>query len=399
MRANLKHFLARLALIAMITSGLSFRLSAHDLPADRSLAESATANCFTSSSSAAPPLASRSKDERSTAASETAPPTVDDWSRRTLVDCALHQARPVLHALSARPELWKQFSQTTAALSTLCSPAQAVLTKRGLQPKSSLVIAAPDAGVAPHPSSVVLSAASSTAPLPKCGEVYMPYDFHMSDWRFGQFRYHGKTASAPSLVRLPSLVGGISRIPALAEPIIAEPKSHTPTRQSLALADFFQQIDRWQSTTGDALRDGDALTRAAAAMAKSIRGLVVAGGRSLLAGNPASSKASSQNAAPASDLLGPQFVIYDTTIGGQIVSTLAQARVWQLQLPSAPSTIKSQQRLSELLSAGFRPIQTSVLATATDGLERAGQTLLSLSHSLSNFSQTHVASGAQAKRR
>ena len=47
MRTNLKSFLARLALIALITLGVNVRLSAHDLPVDRSLTEDAPTNCFT----------------------------------------------------------------------------------------------------------------------------------------------------------------------------------------------------------------------------------------------------------------------------------------------------------------------------------------------------------------
>ena len=395
MRANLKHFLARVALISLITLGLNVRLFAHDLPADRSLAEAVTEHCFTSGSATVPP-------------------------------------QPAIN------KLWKQFSQTVATLSTMWTRTQNLLDSTSFQPKfelviapsdagvaprpsievpqvateqtqnsldstsfqheSLLVIAPPDAGVAPRPSSNVLPVATERTQPAKAGEVYMPYDFRLSDWRFGQFPYHGKTASAPRPTTLPSLAGGFSSIPSLAIPSIAEIESNPPTRQNVALGGFLQQVERWQCSTCAALSNGAALTRSADVIAESIEHFVTACRSSLLDGKPAPSLVSSpgvsERPAPQSnDLIGPQFVVYDTTVGGHIVLTLAQARAWQLEMPQA------QSRLTELLSAGLKPIQTSVLATATDGLQFAGQTLLNLSRSLSSISEPRVASGPQANHR
>lgn len=357
MRANLKPFLARLALVALITLGLTVRLSAHDLPADRSLAESVTDNCFTSIlAGATPPLApnnfATNNFDIPTPVSQAAAPPAEDWSRRTLLHYAVRQTSPALAALAGQPGLWKQLNNAADALSTLSKHTQNLLNSTCLKHNNLVVIAPPDFGVAPHPGHKILSVATAQirnlrdttsfqhtsllaiappdaglAPRPSsqalpvatahaqpamAGEIYMPYDFHMSDWRFGQFPYHGKTASAPRPAKLPSITGGSSCVPSKSE---------------------------------------------------------------------------------LGDLLGPQFVVYDSTVGGHIVLTIAQASTWQFEMPSATS------RFSQLLSAGLKPIQSSVLATTSHGLQRAGQTLLNLSHSLLNISEPQVASGPQAKNR
>ncbi len=83
MRANLKPFLARLALIALITLGLTVRLSAHDLPADRSLAESVTDNCFTSIRNRAAPAS----------AQQISRPTISDSSHPSVSTLLPHRQK------------------------------------------------------------------------------------------------------------------------------------------------------------------------------------------------------------------------------------------------------------------------------------------------------------------
>lgn len=450
MRTDLKHFLARLALMVLITLGLNIRLPAHDLPSDRAVDESVTANCFTSGSAVVSAQTTISNVESPTEASQVGAPPADDWSRRTLLRCTLHHTSPALAALAEQPELWKQFGQTVAALSSVWTRTQDLLDSASVPPQNLLAITPPDVGVPPRPNSEVLPAAMAKAQpsmagevyssnaLPKsllaitppdlgvaprpngkalpatmaeaqpmmAGEVYMPYDFRMSDWRFGQFPYHGKTASALRPTTLPSLAGGFLCVPSLAVPNIApniaeETEANPPTRQSELLGELLQQYEQWQCLTSAALSNGPALTRLADEMSESIAHLVTVSRRALLAAKPATSDSTDQclaeKPAPQSnDPMGPQFVVYGTTIGGHVVLTLAQAREWQFEMSLAQSRLANPSSLVDLLGAGLKPIQTSVLATATSGLQRAGQTLLNLLQSLSNISEARVASGPQA---
>ncbi|MCA9181731.1 MAG: hypothetical protein KDA51_09770, partial [Planctomycetales bacterium] len=247
-----------------------------------------------------------------------------------------------------------------------------------------------------------LPVAMAKAQPAKAGEVYMAYDFRMSDWRFGQFPYHGKTASAPRPTALPSLADGSLCVPSLALPNTAEEaRANPPTRPSEALGNLLQQFEQLQCVTSAALSSGPALARSASSIADSIERFVVASRRALLSGKPSATapidqRLAGQAASPSTDLVGPQFVVYGTAIGEHVVLTLAQARAWQFEMPLANSRLADRSRLMELLDAGLKPIQTSVLATATSGLQRAGQTLLNLSQSLSNISEPRVASGPQA---
>ncbi|MCC7333605.1 MAG: hypothetical protein IT422_00820 [Pirellulaceae bacterium] len=367
MRTNLKSFLARLALIALITLGVNVRLSAHDLPVDRSLTENATSNCFTSSPARVAPQSLLA----------IAPPDVG---------VAPRPQSNVLVAAMAKP-------QSTMAGEVDLSSAL---------PQSLLAIAPPDVGVAPRPHSKLLPVAVAKAQPAKAGEVYMPYDFRMSDWRFGQFPYHGKTASALRPTALPSLADGSPCVPTLALSNTAEEtQANPPTRTCVALGELIQQFEQLQCAASTALSGGPALSRSAFSIADSIERFVVASRRALFSGKPSETAASDQclagqPASPSSDLVGPQFVVYGSTIGEHVVLTLAQARAWQFEMPLANSRTADQSRLMKLLGAGLKPIQTSVLATATSGLQSAGHTLLKLSQSLSSISEPRVASGPQA---
>ena len=402
MRANLKNFLARLAITALVILGLNVRIHAHDLPADRSLTDTVTANCFHS----APAAASRKLDslasEAVTATAASCAPTTAGWSRQAMLQCVVRQSSPAIAAVASQPKLWKQLSQPVASLPAVWSRVVNLLATVETQPIPRHSIASPDVGHAPRPRVQTLHAAQQKNLQPAqpawAGEVYMPYDFHLNDWRFGQFPYHAKTATAPrpksplSLARDDAAVP--SSVPVPTAPIPPADRNNPPTRQLLALGEFLQQVEMWQCSASATLSNGPALSRSANQFAGAIEQLLLNSHRELMAaGAPLATPAPKTlpDAEHQSDSQwGPQFVIYDTTVGGHLVLTLAQARDWEFDRPRVKS------RIGELLGAALKPMQNNAIAAASSQLERAGRTLLKLSESLSNISEIRVASLPQA---
>lgn len=370
MRANLKYFLARLGLIAFASLGLSAASFAHDLPVANSLpaapaASTATEVAVVSDTQPNDPIA-------------IARPDTGDAPRPLAAT-----AQPADSIAVARPE-------AGAAPRPVLSQAQL---------NDQLAIARPEAGAAPRPViNVAQAAPKSPATIStRASEVYMPYDFQLSDWRFGQFPYHGKTASAPAPTSLPSLA-----LPA-ADKSLAETLSETmptksartkavklgpPSLQSVALGEFLQQFEQWQCTAYSVLSDGAALARTADRLSHSL-GELAMNYRQAYQFAPVPVPAAAPSAPSVkqpSPTVGPQFVVYDSALGGHIVLTVADARDWQFDASV------TQSRVDKALGAALQPIQSVALAAASRQLEIAGRGLLSLSHSLSN-----IASGGQAE--
>ncbi len=352
MRATLKYFLARLGLVSFATLGLSATLTAHDMPAARALPAA--------SGAAAQPI-QRIAVERPDAG----------------------------HA--PRPNLAQSQSQSQA------------------EPRPSIVVARPSVGSAPRPAVKVAQSAAPSEHKPsaskgaRAGEVYMPYDFQVSDWRFGQFPYYAATATAPSPQQLPSLAHASAAVPQLPETELtektasqaipssastfqAEMKFGPPSPQSAALGVLLQRLDEWQCTAYGLVSDSGALARAADRSLQLWKQLALNYRQFHL--SPAATASTQQVAvakqptAPA----GPQFVVYNSALGGHIVLTVEQARQWQFAAPAAQSSVRAA------LGAAFKPIQSSALASASRQLEFAGRGLLSLSQSLSS-----IAGGTQAE--
>lgn len=373
MRANIKYFLARLGLVAFTTLGLSFTSLAHDLPDARLLAE-------------APAV--------STAV---VLPVVADAQSANQSDNQLAVARPD-SGNAPRP------------------------TTSQVQPNEQIAVALPDTGDAPRP--VVKVAQSVAEPQLKspatisarASEIYMPYDFQLSDWRFGQFPYHGKTASAPTPESLPAQARDIASAPQLADSQLTEnPASETiPIKapspklavklgplspQSVALGELLQQLDQWQCIAYSFLTDDAALARSANRLSHSLELLALNYRQAYLPVTPAvvvpsmspvvssPSVTSIKQPTPIeSAVVGPQFVVYDSALGGHIVLTVEQARDWQFDATAAQSGINTA------LGAALKPLRSSALAAASRQLEFAGRGLLNLSQSLSN-----IAGGNQAE--
>lgn len=377
MRANIKYFLARLGLVAFATLGLSVTSLAHDLPDARALAEA---------------------------------PAVSTAVEAPVVSGAQQSVPPANLLAVAQPDSGS-------------APRPAVSQA---QPNDPIAVARPDAGDAPRPVAKVAQAAlepqlkSPATISAKGSEIYMPYDFQLSDWRFGQFPYHGKTASAPTPKSLPSLAHDMAGVPQLAGSQLAEdPISETiPTKaptpklaaklgpvspQSAALGEFLQQLDQWQCTAYSFLTDGPALARAANRLSHRLELLALNYRQAYLpatapAAVPSMSPAISSPSVPSirqpsptevpvvGPAVGPQFVVYDSALGGHIVLTVEQARDWQFDATAA------QSHVNNALGTALKPLQSSALAAASRQLEFAGRGLLSLSQKLSN-----IAGGNQAE--
>lgn len=372
MRANLKYFLARLGLIAFASLGLSPVSFAHDLPVANGLADAHAASRTIEQAvvSDAPP----------NDLIAVAPADVGDAPRPVASTAQPHDPIDV-----ARPE-------AGAAPRPVLSEAQL---------SDQLAIARPDAGDAPRP---VINVAQATPKSPatistRASEVYMPYDFQVSDWRFGQFPYHGKTASAPTPTSRPSLgqsaadmlpVETLSEvIPTKSPRTKAAVKFGPPSLQAVALGEVLQQLEQWQCTAYSVLSDGAALARSADRLSH-LLGELAMNYRQAYMSAPVSAAVAVAPAAPSirqpSPTVGPQFVVYDSALGGHIVLTVEDARDWQFDASV------TQSRVENALGAALKPIQSSALAAASRQLEIAGRGLLSLSQSLSN-----IATGSQAE--
>lgn len=369
MRANIKYFLARLGLVAFATLGLSVSSLAHDLPDARALADAPAVATAVATSVAAP----------LEAVAESA--------------SLIAIARPD-SGNAPRPEVYQA------------------------QPNQHIAVALPDAGEAPRPSGkaaqgIAESQLNSPARISaRASEIYMPYDFQLSDWRFGQFPYHAQTASAPTPNSLPSLAQDIASLSQLAlSPKLEIIPTQAPTPklavklgplspQTVALGDFLQQLDNWQCSAYSLLTDGAALARTANRLSHSLELLALNYRQTYLPiAVPSISPAMPSPSLPAmqqsrlevSPAVGPQFVVYDSALGGHIVLTVEQARDWQFDATAAQSGI------NKALVAALKPLRSSTLAAASRQLEFAGRGLLNLSQSLSNIAggnqvETKVAS-------
>lgn len=395
MRANLKCFLARLALASFATLGLSITTFAHDLPDAKALARAhaaPTTDAVSVASTAQP-------SDLLTVAQ----PDVGDAPRPVVShaqsDDQFAVARPdVGHA--PRPVVSHAESND---LITVARPAG------GTAPRPVVKIAQAETQpqIQYQPQAETAEAASAWA-----SEVYMPYDFQLSDWRFGQFPYHARTASAPSPVSLPSLAHGMADVPQLAQTeldgsaaIAAQPIADTtsktiptkapaakaavklgpPSPQAVALGEFLQQLDQWQCTAYSVLTDGATLARSADRLSQTLGQLAMNYRQTYLPAKAPAAVASVPSIKQPSPPVGPQFVVYDSALGGHIVLTADQARDWQFDAPAAHS------RIHNALGTAVKPIQSSVLAHASRQLELAGHGLLSLSRSLSSLASANEA--------
>ncbi len=393
MRANLKCFLARLALASFATLGLSVTTFAHDLPDAKALAR---AHSVSTTGAVSVVSAAQPNDLLVVAR-----PDVGDAPRPVASHAQSDDLIAVAHPDAGRAPRPVASHVKSSDLISVARPAVGTAPR----PVAILAQAAAQPQIQYQPQAELSEANSAWA-----SEVYMPYDFQLSDWRFGQFPYHARTASALSPVSLPSLARGVADVPQLAQTAMDESaaahsaanavsesittkapaaeaavKLGPPSPQFVALGEFLQQLDQWQCTAYSVLSDGATLARSAERLSQTLRQLALNYRPTYMAAQSPAAVAPVPSIKQPSPVVGPQFVVYDSALGGHIVLTVDQARDWQFDAPAA------QSRIHDALESALKPIQSNVLTHASRQLELAGHGLLSLSRSLTSFASANEA--------
>lgn len=88
--------------------------------------------------------------------------------------------------------------------------------------------------------------------------------------------------------------------------------------------------------------------------------------------------------------IGPQYVIFETSVGGHIILTIAQAQQWQFAVPTAKNSV------AKFLNATGHSLQQRAFTAISGQLEWVGKSLLDLSQTMSPLAPAKVADRANS---
>ncbi len=331
MKSSLNQTFRMLALIAILTCGGSLGVRAHDLPSDRLLAVGATADCLA--------MASRRPPEQPI---ETAPVRKGQTQAQSAFPLPL--ASTTVAFFPAYQSLLGSAAQPAATLSALIRRVDFWLEPHTSQ---GIAVIAPDAGKPPRPSRKVLAAGERVPTRESLVEVYMPYDFNMSDWRFGQFSQRCQRSDhawSPVVVDKGAVEANDSRV--------------DPTIAAAAIGQFLTQVESLQCIVSEALH------------------------------SRRSSQASIQPLYQE-----PQFVVFESAAGKSTVLTVAQAKAWSF-------VVAQKSRASDnFVRATLVPVKEQAINATSRQLKSLGSFLISLSNTVAGYSQTNLASNNQPELR
>ncbi len=347
MKISYTTVIGRLIALVLLANGLTVRAAAHDLPADRCMAHVATSNCLANSpeSSLETLLAASSAASSSSAVDR-------DQTKAASPPGGLTGTFPIGWVPSwissqATGSAWPGLRNAIAERLSSLSPEKPTPEKPTPEKPTRLAgiaVAHPDQGHAPAPRTL---AAKIENPL---SDGYLPYDLHRSDWAFKKQSYFAKPAQA-----------------VFAPTKLATAKS--ATAESIALGSALQQFELWQCQAQNWFSQGEELTLLTEKLTK-----LLVGNTKTLSTPPAPHYAG-----------GPQYIVIETSVGGHIVLTLAQAAHWQFQ------PTESRGVWAQWLAAAFRPVQDRALAVASQQLEAVGYQLIDLSRHLSGSTEKQIA--------
>ncbi len=175
---------------------------------------------------------------------------------------------------------------------------------------------------------------------------------------------------------------------ALAAPdqgVAPRPRSKRVTPQAASLGQFLKQIDDAQCQISDFLQHPANLQ---IAIAEQTHGWYQFLNRAAVKFLPVEQPALALGA----PTIGPQYVIFETSAGGHILLTMAQAQQWQFAVPAAKASA------ANYVSTLVEPIRQQAFEAFSGKLEWAGRTLLELSQTVSSFSNSKVANRGRSYR-
>lgn len=394
MKISMTRVLLQLALIALLAAGGSPRAIAHDLPADRT----PFANCFhdclgttaigeAESAPAQPispqkftanslPAGFEKLDRCLTAILAPAAAYVQQlptpWSadmRRSFasvkspVRVKALRSLPVERPAQGQPPRPEKMSESLASL----------------RPQLPIPVAAPEHGRAPRPRRSGLTdahLASRSLAKRQPFDGYRPYDWDCGPWHCGQFSLYENLES-------PSLQSTIAAPTApLLTPVPNPPASVSSCQR---VAELLQHVEHWQCLAAEELASLRSVQRVASQAREQQWILQARLNRTIAEG---SARLFAQPTRPY--FSQPPFIIYESASGKQFALTAAQYKAWT-SLSTCTLDEASRRAKVEVDESALR---RQVLSGVSRQLERAGNSLLSLSQFLGSLAETRVATGS-----
>lgn len=359
MKASPKQFWSLLALIALLATG-NLRAIAHDLPTGWLTEQALTTDCFFS----APRLA---VDMSSELALKSLGNSIPLTSSMTLLRCYpsfLSAIRP------------------TAAIEKVLSRFEPISAEPTVV-SHSLPVARPADGRAPRPRQALVAPKARQLLGRTFLEGYMPYDFSVSDWRFGQLSGNVE----PVIVEIERPVSVPQIFPH--EDFRSDSPVLEPTAESIVLGAVLDRIEQMQCQVCNALHDGHVLATWSPAVNQRQKWILSAWNRCIQLG--VSSIDWDIPNAPAELPLfrEPQFVVYEFAQGKRIALTIAQARSWHF-VRETPSRV-----VSKFIERSVTPARDELISALSRQLESVGNGLLAASKYLEGLADSRTASRAR----